>query len=236
MNLFSYFSKSPIPLTILAGPFRGASLILNPACSKRKLLGFYEHVLNPWLEEVMPSIEVVWDIGANDGYYTYGCAQAIKRYHSGAYIIAFEPGLARQPTLSRPARWSQYAGIQFEFVPLFVGATSNESTTTLDKAYDERPSLHRKPSLVKVDVEGSEIEVLEGATSLLREPHHWVVEVHGDHLLEPVLNFFARANRAVDVHLPQPHWLLGSESRTIKTSWITTRSLNRLAPLSTQNP
>ncbi|MDJ0674829.1 MAG: FkbM family methyltransferase [Calothrix sp. MO_167.B42] len=78
-------------------------------------------------------------------------------------------------------------------------------------------------ALIKIDVEGAEIEVLQGATSLLKKPHHWVVEVHGDHLLEPVLDFFAKAKRSVDVHPPKPHWLLGSESRTIKTSWVTTR-------------
>jgi hypothetical protein len=168
---------------------------------------------------------VVWDVGANDGYFTYGCAQAIKRHHPEGHIVAFEPGLAQQPALSMPATWPQYAGINLEFVPLFVAATSNESTITLDRAYQERPSLHGKLSLIKVDVEGGEVEVLKGATSLLQEPHHWVVEVHGDHLLEPVLDFFAKAKRVVDVRPLQPHWLLGPESRTIKTSWVTTRLL-----------
>jgi hypothetical protein len=223
MNPFPYLSKKPVPLNILSGPFRGTRLILNPACSKRKIFGIYEHVLNPWLNQVLPQIEVVWDIGANDGYFTYGCAQAIKRHHKQGYIIAFEPALAQQPALPVPAAWTQYAGINFEFIPLFVGATCNDSTITLDKVYNERPLLQSKPSLIKIDVEGAEVEVLQGGTSLLEKPHHWVVEVHGDHLLEPVLNFFAKAKRTVDVHPPQPHWLLGPESRSIKTSWITTR-------------
>ncbi|MBD2121682.1 FkbM family methyltransferase [Trichocoleus sp. FACHB-262] len=179
--------------------------------------------MNPWLSQIIPKIQVVWDVGANDGYFTYGCAQALKRHHADGHIISFEPALAEQPALSVPATWSQYADIQFEFIPLFVGATSNESTITLDKAYDERPSLHGKPALIKVDVEGAEVEVLKGAMSLLEEPHHWVVEVHGDHLLEPVLDFFAKAKRPVDVRLLQPHWLLGPESRTIKTCWVTTQ-------------
>ncbi len=223
MYLLPYSRPKQIPLRILAGPFRGARLILNPACSKRKILGIYEHILNPWLNQILPDIEVMFDVGANDGYFTYGCAKAIKRYHKLGHIIAFEPGLGEQAVLSIPATWSDYTGISFEFISLFVGSISTESTITLDKAYEERPSLHGKPLLIKVDVEGSEVDVLEGATGLLHKPHHWVVEVHGDHLLDPVLGFFTNAKRAVDIRLLQPHWLLGSESRTVKTSWVTTR-------------
>lgn len=223
MNFLPYLSKKPVPLKILGGPFRGSRIILNPAHSKRKVLGIYEHVLNSWIHEVMPHVKAVLDVGANDGYFTYGCAQAIKRYHHQGEIVAFEPALAELPTLSIPATWSQYSGVNFEFIPLFVGASSKESTITLDQVYSERPSLHDKPCLIKVDVEGGEVEVLQGATALLAKPHHWVVEVHGEHLMNPVLDFFAKAKRPVDIRSPQPHWLLGSESRRIATSWVTTR-------------
>jgi len=223
MKLFPYLSKHPIPLRILAGPFKGTRLILNPACSKRKVFGIYEHVLNPWLKQILPDIEVLWDVGANDGYFTYGCANAIAQHHRAGHVISFEPELAAQPGLQQPATWPQYADIQFEFIPLFVGSTLAPSTITLEAAYRERPSLHEKTALIKVDVEGSEVDVLKSAASLLQAPNHWVVEVHGDPLLDPVLNCFAAANRAVDVHPPEPHWLFGPEARTIKTSWVTTR-------------
>lgn len=198
---------------------------IDPTCSKRKLFGIYENILNTWLSHVIPITDVVWDVGANDGYFTYGCAEAIKRCHKKGHIIAFEPALVlnQQAELSIPATWKQYADISFEFIPLFVGAISNQSTITLDKAYSERSSINGKTSLIKVDVEGAEVDVLKGASSLLQKPHHWVVEVHGDHLLEPVLDFFAEAGRNVDVRYLQPHWLFGAESRTIKTCWVTTR-------------
>lgn len=74
MGPFAYLRKEAIPVTIIGGPFRGARMMLKLACSKRKILGVYEHMLNPWLRRVLPSVQVVWDIGANDGYFTYGCA------------------------------------------------------------------------------------------------------------------------------------------------------------------
>ena len=103
-----------------------------------------------------------------------------------------------------------------------MGNQLTDNCTTLNQAYQERPHLQNKVSLIKVDVEGAELDVLQEASLLLEKPHHWVVEVHGDHLLQPVLDIFAEAKREVTVHSLKPHWLLGEEQRIIKTSWVTT--------------
>ncbi len=221
--------RSPVPVTILAGPFRGARLVLNPAHSKRKILGAYEHVLNAWLETALKRVEAVWDVGANDGYFTYGCATAILGRGGRPHIVAFEPGLsdnlALREQLTRPERaWpGAYAGATFEFLPAYVGATNDGTTMTLDAALDARPFLAGRPALVKVDVEGAEVDVLDGASRLLGEPAQWLVEVHGERLLEPVLDRLQTAGRVVEVHRLKPHWLFGPEARTIPTCWVTTR-------------
>jgi hypothetical protein len=222
-NPFAYFSNQTVPLTILRGPFRGSRVFLNPRHSKRHILGLYEQVLNPWLEQVLSEVEVVYDVGANNGYFTYGCATAIRRHGTIATILAFEPGLlGGLHHLTNPAGWPQYAQTNFEFIPLLVGDHSDETMTTLNQVLSDRPQIKGKRSLIKVDVEGAEIEVLKGADSLLNSPNHWVVEVHGDHLLKPVLSFFENAQRKIEVLELKPHWLLGPENRTIKTSWVVT--------------
>jgi len=230
MTLLALLTKrTPTPVTILAGPFRGARLILNPSHSKRKILGAYEHVLNPWLRAVLRHVEVVWDVGANDGYFTYGCAAAILGHGRRPHIIAFEPGISDNPSLaeqlSRPAQlWAAtYAGATFEFLPFYVGSKDNSRSMTLDAALEARPNLVGRPALVKVDVEGAEVDVLEGARRLLELPVQWLVEVHGEHLLKPVLCRLRSAGRTVDIHPLRPHWLFGPEARTIPTCWVTTR-------------
>ena len=223
LNPFPYFSNQTVPLKILGGPFRGSRVFLNPRHGKRHILGLYEQVLNPWLEQVLSEVEVVYDVGASNGYFTYGCATAIKRHGKMATILAFEPGLlGGLHHLTSPAGWPQYAQVNFEFIPYLVGNHSDQTMTTLDQTLSDRPHLKDRKSLIKVDVEGAEIEVLEGASSLLSTPNHWVVEVHGDHLLKPVLSFFEDAQQKVEVLELKPHWLLGSEKRTIKTSWVVT--------------
>jgi GT2 family glycosyltransferase len=211
------------PLMILAGPFRGARLFLDPACSKRKVFGIYEHVLNSWWRRELPNTEVVWDVGAADGYFTFGCAHEIKRHKGIGHIVAFEPDENSKATLERVAGWPEYNGIEFEFMSQFVGASTNGSATTLDEALRDRPTLVGKRSLIKVDVEGDEIDVLKGASLLLSEPHQWVVEIHGEHLLSGVIELFKANGRSVDIINPEPHWLLGPECRQIKTRWVTTR-------------
>ncbi|MFQ3581834.1 MAG: FkbM family methyltransferase [Chloracidobacterium sp.] len=230
MTLLALLTKRvPTPVTILAGPFRGARLILNPAHSKRKILGAYEHVLNPWLRATLKRVDVVWDVGANDGYFTYGCAAAILAQGRQPHVVAFEPGLdddaLLEQQLTAPARaWVKaYAGATFEFIPAYVGANTDTRAVALDVAAADRPALAGRPALVKVDVEGSEVDVLDGATQLLRAPTQWLVEVHGDHLLEPVVSRFQAAQRLVDIHRLKPHWLFGPEARAIPTCWVTTR-------------
>src|SRR5580765_7393884 len=84
-------NQGPTPLTIVAGPFRGATLALDLSCSKRKICGQFEHVLNSWWRKALPGAEVIWDVGASDGYYTFGCAHQLKKLRGKGQIVAFEP-------------------------------------------------------------------------------------------------------------------------------------------------
>ena len=73
-----FLPDRPLPMRIWRGPFRGARIVMNPRRSLRKMLGLYEHELNAWLELALGRAKRVIDIGANDGYFTFGSAAALR--------------------------------------------------------------------------------------------------------------------------------------------------------------
>ena len=130
--LKSLLPNRPVPTRIWRGPFRGARIVMNPRDSLRKILGFYEHELNPWLEKAFGRVTRVLDVGANDGYFTFGCAAAFRRMGKTAEIIGFEPLEQHIHELRNSIAAQRQTGIRFEIIQALVGRSVGEGMTTLD--------------------------------------------------------------------------------------------------------
>lgn len=184
------------PVTIGGGPARGLE-IYAPASRRRGYrAGSQERALLELLEERLePGMEVV-DAGAFLGWVTLAAA---ARVGAGGRVWAFEPRAASRALLERSCRRNRLR--QVTVVPAALGAragagllatpanpamarlapppgSGNEpvEVTTLD-AWRET-SLAR-PALIKLDVEGAELDVLRGAGATLRALRPLlVVEVH----------------------------------------------------------
>ena len=210
-----------LPLPILRGPFRGAIIQLNPRCSLRKVFGLYEHELNGWLDQVLPSVSMVLDVGANDGYFTFGCAAAFRRLSKAAHIVAFEPIAQHFAELNLSLAKQPKDKVSFSLHNCFVGAEVNLRTTTLDQiAKDHSTPLPCAGALIKIDVEGAELEVIDGASCWLNRHNYFLIEVHEESFLERLKGQFASKGVMLRQINQRALPLIGREQRSPSNWWL----------------
>jgi hypothetical protein len=218
--LRSFLPDRVQPIRILRGPFRGAIIAMNPRNSLRKMVGLYEHELNGWLKTVLPRVTRVLDVGANDGYFTFGCAAAFRRLGKTGEIVAFEPQQQHMDELQESL--GQQAGTtQIRLVQSMVSGAEKPGVTTLDSVKWERGNESaRSETLIKIDVEGAELEVLRGAQSWMNASNYFIIEVHEEPYLEQISRLFTehqlRLNRIDQRPLP----MLGREMRSKENWWL----------------
>lgn len=173
-------SNSCVP--ILQGPLRGAKWIVgssNHGC----WLGSYEYGKQRLFASLVKAGSVVWDVGANAGFYTILAARLAGE--SGR-VVAFEPLPENLQFLRRHVVLNHLVNV--DVLGLAVGerngrATfkpgSNRSTGSLEAGTDGIPvevaSLDAlvaegripSPHLIKIDIEGGETDALRGASRVL---------------------------------------------------------------------
>src|ERR1044072_1729297 len=155
--LKSVLPNREMPLPILTGPFRGATVQLHPRHALRKVLGLYEHELNGWLAAVLPKVGAVIDIGANEGYFTLGCAAAFRRLKKQAEILAYEPESEAFERLRLGAQRHQNDQVRISLYKILIGAHVTSEMTTLNEIAKQRDAVN---TMIKMDVEGAEIDVI----------------------------------------------------------------------------
>lgn len=204
-------------MRIWRGPFRGARVVMNPRSSLRKVFGLYEHELNRWLERALPRVTRTLDVGANDGYFTFGCAAAFRRLgKQGAEIIAFEPQTRHMHVLRESIAFQGPLNVRMELIQSLVGREVGNGMTTLDAL----PMADRKDTLVKIDVEGAEVDVVLGGQSWLDPSNLFVIEVHEERFLDKLQEFFAKHGHKLTRIDQRPLPLLGRESREENNWWL----------------
>ena len=168
-------------MPVLQGPLRGYRWVVgssNHGC----WLGSYEYNKQRLFARALRSGDVVFDVGANVGFYTL---LAARRVGPQGRVVAFEPLASNVRFVQRHLRLNHIDNAQIVEAAvgshngpaLFethhsnaMGRVSDRGSTIIEQVSLDALSDSRTipdPALMKIDVEGAELNVLEGASRML---------------------------------------------------------------------
>lgn len=175
---------------IRAGPNRGRWWSLASA-GRGAAAGSFEARRVDGLLRLLRMGDVVWDIGAHKGYVALAASRAVGR---DGRVYAIEPAPDNLRFLQRHVAWNDAANIEVVATAVSdrdgraqFGGSGSSITYRLDHGDDEvevrtLPTLLAdglmRPTVLKIDVEGSEGAVLRGAGAALAEIDLVLVAVH----------------------------------------------------------
>jgi FkbM family methyltransferase len=192
----------PIPVTVRSGEARGLHVVIDPRHEKFYWAGTHEPEVQRALVDALSPAAVFWDIGAHIGFFSFLASRVVG---SDGQVVAFEPLPANRTRLEQGIALNQLENVDVQ--PAVVCSAAGETTlrghpqSTRWSLYpDDREALpgirvravtideacraSRRPDVLKVDVEGAEIDVLRGAERLLSEHRpRMLVEFHSEQLL-----------------------------------------------------
>jgi len=236
------------PYPVLRGPLRGARIVLGSLAGEGGGASVYFDLLEPEQSRALLGLlrpgSVLFDVGANVGYYTLLGSRVVGP--TGA-VVAVEPASRNLALLHRHLELNgvgnvrvvaaacaeragyaafedgvntaegHLAGADVSIVP----AQATVRTVTLDELAASGP---RAPDVVKIDVEGAELRVLQGATGLLqRHRPVLLLSVHSAALRDACLGLLggfgytarplAASGTAADEYLARPQSQAAPSSR-----------------------
>jgi FkbM family methyltransferase len=221
MQAFSHMllpSNSKRRLRVQSGPAKGLVFELNPRWETDLWEGRYEVAVQHILVENLKPGSVFYDVGAGFGFFSLLAA------HQGARVFAFEPDAKNAGALRHHARLNS-CDLRIKILNAAVLAVSGQAQ--LREASQETghgsghviksPGAEEKtravacvslddftrvnvlPTVIKVDVEGSESAVFSGAEQLFERCHPNVIcEVHDEPNASFVSDWFERRRYIVE--------------------------------------
>jgi FkbM family methyltransferase len=205
---------------------------------------YHERYEADLVQRLLSGDEVFWDVGANVGYFTLVAATALK---DRGQIVAFEPGQNAYARLVSNLALNPYRNIRTypvavtdregEAVLHLAGDIADTSANLYQAAQAQagqevcrtvaldhflRSEGLRPPDLVKLDAEGAELAVLQGAQGLIHDsPPLWLMEMEEKNLQAAgaskaaVENFLTgRGYRAA--HLRKGRWYATADLAGVK--------------------
>lgn len=186
--------KHDRPNRIWSGVSKGMLTNYDPKNRSLHLLGLYEREIQSYVRSSIVHADVLIDIGANDGYY----GLAFARY-PGKEIILCEPEMAKLELIENMKLNGRIAGKHYRLVEEFVGRAAAPGFITLNTIAETG-----KKVFVLIDVDGGELEIVEGFVDESNHQVEWLIETHSEELeIEVIRILKARGYQTIII---SPAW------------------------------
>ena len=196
------------PVAINSGPMQGLKLSPSKHTSHAHIRGDYELEIQLAIDRCVRPGDVCYDLGASIGYMSLLMARKAR------HVFAFEPSPTAIAEIERQIAVNNFDNVTV--VPTPVSDTVREVRFCVtDQAYgsgindretrwpvlnltattlDLFAQTHPKPDFIKIDVEGEEGRVLEGAASILQNQRPRICcEVHSTAVATEVAALLSRS-------------------------------------------
>lgn len=199
-GLVSAFDKNVLPDRYTCLSLKDFDMLVNPALSSQGAslylkgdIGGKEAIFRDILMESLKETDTFVDVGANWGYYSLLVASKFQEVD----IYGFEPHPTNYEIFNRNIKLNQF-GSAIKSFPIALSRRGGESILNVGESAGDH-SLENGPfdtietetvetkrmdevvetlDVVKIDVEGAELKVLEGMGGLLNEARSVALELH----------------------------------------------------------
>ena len=160
------------PRSIQFGAFKGLRMNLDLRIQTQAWLGLAEREVFSYLRAFSHLAKTGIDIGAADGEYTLFFMSQPNIKH----VFAFDPSERFPADLSANLALNGFQGdLRSRLIKQYVSDHDDDNHCTLDSFAVDLEG----PCVVKIDVDGGEGAVLQGATKFLeRKDVSWIIETH----------------------------------------------------------
>jgi FkbM family methyltransferase len=215
--------SDPTPVVVRSGPAKGVRLLIYPREEKYYWTGSHERPVQGALQRLLRPGMTFWDIGAHIGFFSCLAGRLVG---TRGRVVAFEPQNDNRQRLIACLELNRLENVTVSDCALAATRGSvvlhahhsslmwtlidelgeGEGLTVTACSLDDAAQTAPLPQVIKVDVEGAELDVLRGgATLLTRHKPTLIVEFSNEDLLTAAQNLFPFYSFE---SLTLRHWLL----------------------------